>query len=517
MDWLELLKPIAKHKDRRSPMYLRITECIRSAIEDGRLAEEQRLPPDRELAKLLQIDRSTVARAYDQLATDGLVYSHVGRGTFVHRSPSRPAPQSRAVQGGYDRIVWADKFSRSSTTVDAIVQRQPPLNLQPETISFAAGLPTEEFFPVKEFESIVQEMLASSKAREIFSSSQPEGHPALRAQVLAYLKQQGIDASDDEILIVSGSQQGIDLVARTLIDPDDTVLTEDPTYFWAICTFAANGGRCVPIATGRDGMRLDVFENVASRVNAKLLYCMPSFQNPTGSTLSVERRQKLLQMARQHQVPILEDNFVGDLCYTQPVPSLRSLDGSAGSVIYQGTFSKALCPGLRLGWLVAAPDVMARLRLVKRTCDLSTNTLSQLILAEYLQRGLYQEHLELVQNAYRRRLDVMCQALQEHASQWLSFDRPHGGMFIWAKLPPGYSARELLSFAQREGVIYSPGDVFFISGGNSEYMRLNFIQQNAEQIGEGIKRLGKALHAYSNSRKRVVHPGAYVVAESTFI
>ena len=516
MDWLELLKPITKHKDRRSPMYLRITQCIRSAIEDGRLAEEQRLPPDRELAKLLDIDRSTVARAYDQLAADGLVYSHVGRGTFVHHSPAKPTSQPRTARGGYDRIVWPDKFSRSSATVDAIVQRQPAVNAQAGTISFAAGSPTEEFFPAKDFESIVQELLASSKAPEVFGYTQPEGHPALRSEVLAYLKQQGIAASDEEILIVSGSQQGIDLVARTLINPDDTVLTEDPTYFWAICTFAANGARCVPVSTAPDGVRLDVFENVASRVEAKLFYTMPSFHNPTGSTLSVERRQKLLQLAREHQVPILEDNFVGDLCYTTPLPSLKTLDGQAGTVIYQGTFSKALCPGMRVGWLVAAPDVMARLRLVKRTCDLSTNTLSQLILAEYLRRGLYQEHLQLVQNAYRKRLDVMCLALQEHTRQWLSFDRPQGGMFIWAKLPPGYSARELLSFAQREGVIYSPGDVFFISSGNSEYMRLNFIQQNAEQIDEGIRRLGKALQAYSNSRKRVAHP-AYVVAESTFI
>lgn len=518
MNWLDLLKPSTVHKDRRSPMYLRIKDSIAGAIESGQLIHEQQLPTDRELARLLNIDRSTVSRAYDQLASEGLVYSHVGRGTFVTGLVQPPATAARAPRPDYDGIVWADKFSRSSSVVDAIVQRQPVFNQQPETISFAAGSPTEEFFPAKDFESIVQKLLASAKAPEMFGYSQPEGHPALRAAVLAYLKQQGIEAHDDELLIVSGSQQAIDLVARTLINSDDAVLTEDPTYFWAICTFAANGGRCVPVATGRDGVRLDAFESVASQVDSKLFYVMPSFHNPTGSTLSVERRQRLLKLAKQYQVPILEDNFVGDLCYSKPLPSLRSLDGSSGSVIYQGTFSKALCPGLRLGWLLAPPPVMARLRLVKRTCDLSSNTLSQFILAEYLERGLYDQHLQTVCAAYKQRRDTMCRALNEQAGQWLTFDVPEGGMFIWAKLPPGYSARELLSFAQREGVIYNPGDVFYISSGNSEYMRLNFIQQNCEQIEEGVRRLTKALMSYSNSRKKALHPGgAYVVAESTFI
>lgn len=520
MNWLEWLEPVIKHEDRRSPKYLRITERLRDLIENGELAEEQRLPPDRELAKSLKVDRSTISRAYDLLESEGLVYSHVGRGTFVRRRAPAPVAKPAASGGGirYDRMVWPDKFSRASDVVDTIVQRQPAVNPQAGCISFAAGSPTEEFFPAREFESIVTQLLSSSSAAELFGYSQGDGHPALREQVRSYLKEQGIECTDDEILIVSGSQQGIDLVARTLINPDDAVITEDPTYFWAICTFAANGGRCVPVPCGRDGVRLDALENVASRVSAKLFYTMPSFQNPTGSTLSVDRRKRLLELAVQHQLPILEDNFVGDLSYEKPLPSLRALDGTRGNVIYQGTFSKALCPGLRLGWLVAAPDVMARLRLVKRTCDLSSNSLSQLILTEYLKRGLYAEHLNIVQTAYRKRLDAMCDAIDRHASEWITFERPTGGMFIWAKLPPGYSGRELLSFALQEGVLYSPGDVYFLSGGNSEYLRLNFIQQPVEQIQEGIKRLARALRAYSNSRRRLSLPGdPYVVAESTYI
>jgi DNA-binding transcriptional MocR family regulator len=526
MDWLDTLAPVVRHKDRRSPLYLRITERIRFSIESAELSEGDRLPPDRELAKLLNVDRSTVARAYDQLASEGFVTSHVGRGTFVANAFASRIPQA-AVEGiaitkstssqSHTDMVWGDKFSRASQSVSSIVNRQIISSSQAEDcISFAAGSPTEEFFPQNEFRDIVHELLASASAHEMFGYSQPEGHPALRRQVQLHLERQGISAHDDEILILSGSQQGIDLVARTLLNPDDVVLMEDPSYFWALCNFTGIGARCLPVSVDDDGLRLDVLESVASRVDAKLLYTMPSFQNPTGTTMPEARRKKLLEIASRFQLPILEDNFVGDLDYSgTPAPPLKSLDKHA-SVIYQGTFSKALCPGLRLGWLVAPAPVMSRLRLAKRTCDLSTNSMAQVILAEYLNRGLYEQHLAMVQSEYKLRRDTMCSAIDEHAAQWISYERPSGGMFLWAKLPPGYSARELLSYAEREGVTYSPGDVFYISGGRSESIRLTFIQQTPELIGEGIRRLAKALKTYGSNRKRVRGEG-FQVAESTFI
>ncbi len=518
MNWLDLLEPVARRKDKRSPMYLRITECIKESIESGVLSDEEKLPPNRELAKLLKVDRSTIARAYEQLEMDGLIYSHVGRGTFVRRS-AQPVAERRTENRSIDEIIWENKFAKTSQAVLSVVQRQPVVASGPDIISFAAGSPTDEFFPADDFKTIVEKLLSSASADDMFGYSQPQGHPVLLEQVKAYLSRQGINVSDDELLIVSGSQQAIDMVARTLIDPNDVVLVEDPTYFWAIATFASNGGRCVPVQVGNQGVRLDAFENAALRVSPKLFYCMPSFQNPTGSTLSLENRKRLLALAKQHQVPILEDNYVGDLYYTpQRLPTLRSLDGNAGSVIYQGTFSKALCPGLRLGWLVASAPVMSRVRLVKRACDLSTNSMSQLILAEYLKRGLYEQHLNSVRAAYASRLDIMSQALQEQLGDYLTFDRPQGGMFIWAKMPPGYSSKELLPFAQREGVVFSPGEVYYVYEAGSEYMRLNFIQQKPEKIQAGVKRLAKAISAYASSRKKSGRAqGSRAVAEATFI
>lgn len=527
MDWLDKVLPIVKHKDRRSPIYLRLAGCLRDSIRDGSLKPGDRLPTDRELSKTLQVDRSTIARVYDLLASEGLVSSHVGRGTFVAASHSaEPLEQEERAKRFYDaavpsplnHIVWADKFSRASQTVFSMANRQAISTPPAECISFASGIPSGEFFPQREFNNIVSDLLKDPESSGMFGYSAPEGHPALRAEVLKYLSKQGIEAKDEQLLVLSGSQQGIDLIARTFIDEGDTVLLEDPTYFWAVCNFASKGARCIPLLSDRSGLKLDSFENAAGSVGAKLLYLIPSFQNPTGTTLPLERRQRLLQLARRYQVPILEDNFVGDLAYSAPVPTLFSLDDGQGTVIYQGTFSKALCPGLRLGWLLAPEQVMPRLRLAKRASDLSTNSMSQVVLAEYLRRGLYEERLAVVLAAYRERLDAMCEELTAQTSDYLSWNRPDGGMFIWAKLPPGYSSRELLSFAEREGVTFSPGDVFNVGGGRSEHLRLTFIQQNPQRIREGISRLSKALQAYSQSRKRLQRSdGSYQVAEASFI
>lgn len=531
MDWLGTLEPVIRHKDRRSPLYRRLTEHVRDSILSGHLAPNEKLPPDRELAKLLNVDRSTIARAYDQLEADGLVYSHVGRGTFVSQVPGQSGAAPPAGGGiRYDdlpparasadfapsSLIWSNKFSRSSDYVSNLVNRQRQSSAPSNCISFAAGSPSDEFFPQNEFRQIVQDLLENASAHEMFGYSQPEGHPALLREVQSHLQRQGIKADLNEILILSGSQQGIDLVARTLLNPEDVVLIEDPSYFWALCNFAATGARCVPVRMDNSGIRLDVFENAVSRVDAKLLYTIPTFQNPTGATMPEARRRKLLEMAARYQVPILEDNFVGDLNYSdKPQPSLKSLD-EHGCVIYQSTFSKALCPGLRLGWLVAPAPIVERLRLAKRTCDLSTNSMAQSILAEYLARGHYEQHLDAVRAEYRQRLDTICGAIDKHASAWLSYSRPEGGMFLWCKLPPGYSSRELLSVAEREGVTYSPGDVFYVGGGRSEELRLTFIQQSPEMIEEGIQRLAKALRSYGNSRKRIQNEGLRV-SEPTFI
>lgn len=517
MDWLDLLNVEEHGLDRTEPMYARITSGIRKAIQSGELTDNSRLPTNRELAALLKIDRSTVSRAYLELSQSGLIDSHVGRGTFVRplaqrrRLAFKSAEEMPAVSDGAWPAVlnWTEKFSESSRASLDLIGRQPAAPERSDIISFAGGIPTEEFYPNEQFHRIVNELLQSAYAARMFGYSAAEGSHYLRTEVKKHLLKHGIDCGDDELLIVSGSQQGIDLVTNIFVDPGDLVVLEDPSYFWAICNFRARQARCLPISLDNEGIRSDLLESSLARQRAKLLYVMPSYQNPTGATMSMARRIALIDLARKYQVPILEDNFVGDLVYGDAVlPPLRSLPGGKDIVIHQGTFSKALCPGLRLGWLVAPPEVTARLLLAKRTSDLSTNSIAQIILAKYLEEGLYSKHLEHVRLSYRARRDAMLKAFSEYfsdaeLSSKMTWSSPAGGLFIWAKLAPGLSAREFLNFAEMEGVSFSPGDIFFLNGGHSEYLRLCFIQTEESIIVEGIKRLARAMRSYLESVARL--------------
>ncbi len=506
MNWLDIFGSIDRDRNRSIPMYARICEIVRGGIESGQLAGNVKLPTERELSALLEIDRSTVSRAYLELEKQGLVESHVGRGTFVQAGSrggdGRDEPVAQPIE--YPAMPWSEVFSRFSQTAFGMLSRQwAASGLDPGVISFAGGIPTQEFFPQQEFREIVSYLNGTERSADMFSYSPAEGHPGLRSELRKHLRDDGLAVDEEELLIVSGSQQGIDLVTKTMVDPGDVVLVEEPTYVWANCTFSAAQARCVPVPSDAGGLQVEALESILSRHSAKLLYLMPTFQNPTGSTLSMDRRLRLLDIARRYQLPILEDNFVMDLRYDgKPLPSLQVLDSSRSAVISQGTFSKALCPGLRLGWLVAPAEVMLRLRVAKRACDLSTNSAAQAIMAEYLRRGCYRSHLETVRSAYRQRRDAMCAALDRHLGAGASWSKPEGGLFVWVKLPAGSSARELLAVAEREGVIFSPGDTFFLNGDRLEFFRLSFIQHDTATIEDGVAKLGAALTTYLKSRVR---------------
>lgn len=524
MNWLDIVSLESNSDEslkRGDHLYLQIVRSIKDAIRSGKLPLESRLPTNRELASLLNIDRSTVSRAYLELSEVGLIESHVGRGTYVKSlvevSKTGSAESNAGTSAGFGSsnqprpMVWAEKFSRASQTVNAIVSRQAPASgLQDDTITFGGGIPTEEFYPSAHFQRIVSEMVGQGDVDRMFSYSPAEGDAELRQEVIKYLAEQSMQVLHDELLIVSGSQQGIDLVSTALVDDNDVVIVEDPSYFWAICNFRARHARLIGVPVDEDGMRMDVLETVLKRQKAKLIYVMPAFQNPTGATMSQARRQQLLALAREYQVPIFEDNFVGELVYDgERRKPLRAEPGAQDIVIHQGTFSKALCPGLRLGWLVAPQEVMTRLRAAKRSSDLTTNSMAQVVLCKYLQEGLYKDHLEHVRGAYKQRLHVLVETLEKHVSpitfnaegrhrgpQRLTWTVPKGGLFVWAKLPARLSAREFLNYAEREGVTFSPGELFFVGADQPEYLRLCFIQTDEETIKEGVKRLAKALSAF---------------------
>jgi len=520
MNWLDIVSSVNREKEGGEPIYASLFNRFRESIQSGALPVATKLPTNRELARLLRVDRSTVSRAYLELAQAGLIESHVGRGTFVRGMREKGAKETKAIG---EKIDWSEKFSRGSALTAELIGTLPAVAAQDqEFISFAGGSPASDSIPHEDLREGLVEILNSPRADEMFDYSPPEGDALLRSQIKSHLAGQGIFASDDQLLILSGSQQGIELVAASLVDAGDKVVIEEPTYFWALCNFRARQARFLPVGLDEDGMDVDLAESLCARYSPKLIYTIPDYQNPTGLSLSHARRSRLVEIANHYGVPLFEDRSAGELCYEgTPLPPLRSLPGAQNVVIHQGTLSKALCPGLRIGWLVAPAEVIARLRMAKRASDLSTNSIAQVVLANYLENGRYQQHLARIKKLYGQRRDAMLKSLDKFFSGTardqvrsaspvtkvpagsrrsqapgggsVTWRHPKGGLFIWAKLPDGFSARELLGYAERRGVSFSPGDLYFPDHAHQEYFRLCFIQIDEAQIELGIQRLAEAI------------------------
>ncbi|MDH4137248.1 MAG: PLP-dependent aminotransferase family protein, partial [Anaerolineae bacterium] len=306
----------------------------------------------------------------------------------------------------------------------------------------------------------------------------------------------------ENVLIVTGSQQGLDLIARAFLRAGDEVVVEAPSYLGALQIFSAAGTRLLGVPLDKEGMRLDVLENILIRYRPKLIYTLPTFQNPSGCTMAPRRRLRLLELARRHRVPIVEDDPYGELYYTDQAPSpLLALDRD-GYVIYLSTFSKILFPGLRLGWVAAPRPVIERLSQIKQLADLHCSTLIQGAVHEFCQKGALDKHLGRVRDPYRQRRDAMLAALAKHGPAGLEWDEPQGGFNLWCRLPPGLKARRFMAEAARQSVALVPGEVFYPDGGGQEEMRLNFGCPPVALIEEGIQRLGAALATLMRRRKR---------------
>jgi GntR family transcriptional regulator/MocR family aminotransferase len=327
------------------------------------------------------------------------------------------------------------------------------------------------------------------------------GYAPLREGIVHILASQGLQTNSESILITAGSQQAIFLVSQVLLKPNDIILVENPTYSVAIDLFRALGFQIIGIPMDSQGMQVEKLEKLLQQHHPKLIYTIPNFHNPTGTCLSSPRRRELILLAEKYNVPILEDDFVGDLRYEgHAQPSLKALDQN-GQVIYVGTFSKMLMPGLRVGFIVADGPVYDSLLNFKRLSDLATSTLIQRALDAYVTVGRYQTYLHRSSQTFRKRRDVMVEAIKKYLPSKVLFDIPSGGLFIWLKLPDAMSAEKLLPLVCKEGVSFVPGNYFFIDNTDGkEWLRLNFASQPVEDIEEGIKRLGKAIRQMKTRR-----------------
>ena len=367
------------------------------------------------------------------------------------------------------------------------------LTSRPEVISFAGGLPAPELFPVEEMKKVSVEVL-NQMGKEALQYSTTEGYDPLRKHIADRMAKQGIKAEAEEILITSGSQQGLDFSGKIFLNPGDYVVVESPSYLGAINAFKAYQCNFLEIDTDDDGMIIEDLEKKLSETkNAKMIYVIPDFQNPTGRTWSLERRKGLLEVAKKFDLPIVEDNPYGELRFDgESVSSIKSLDDD-DRVIFLGTFSKTFCPGLRVGWVCAPEKLLEKYILVKQGADLQCNSMAQREIAIFLDNYNLDEHVEKIKNVYRGRRDLMLDSFKKYFPEGVTYTYPEGGLFTWVIIPEHLDARELAAKALERNVAYVPGGSFFPNGGNANTFRVNYSNMSEEKIVEGVKRLGEVL------------------------
>jgi 2-aminoadipate transaminase len=411
---------------------------------------------------------------------------------------------------------WAYRYAHRIQAIrSSAIRELLKLAQNPDIISFAGGMPAPELFPVEEFKAASQRVL-SEHGQVALQYSTTEGYPPLRELISGFMAREGVTVKPENILITASSQQGLDLVAKLLINRGEHVLVESPTYLGAMQAFNVFGPVYMPVPTDEEGLRPETLEAILP-AGPKFMYVLPNFHNPAGITLSLSRRRRIVELADKWGVPIVEDDPYGQLRYDgEHLPPLITLDAQnlkvtddyrLGNIIYMSTFSKTLAPGLRLGWLAAPPDVVAKLGQLKQGADLHTSTFTQMIAYEVARDGFLEHHVEKIRKVYRERRDIMLDALTEYLPSEVTWTHPAGGLFLWLRLPDGMDSRKLFEVALKQNVAFVPGASFFAAPDRDSnlFLRLNFSYMHPDLIVEGIRRIGVAVkeqmkHMYKDLR-----------------
>lgn len=402
----------------------------------------------------------------------------------------------------HDNVVnWDGKFTtdwdkalarRTQRMTSSIIRETLKMMATPGMISLGGANPAPELFPLREFQEACRYVL-EHEGSQALQYSVTEGYPPLKQYLMEKMHRYGVPAQQENILIVNGSQQALDLVGKVFIDPGDTILTDRPTYLGAIQAWTAYEARFVTVPLDEEGTRVDLMEDVLKREPVKFIYCLPNFHNPAGVTLSLERRQRLVDLAAKYGVFIVEDDPYGELRFEgediTPVVVLHK-----ENTVYLSTFSKTLAPGIRLGWIVAPDRVVSKLVQAKQGADLHTSIFTQMVANDICQRGILRQHVKVIRDTYKQRCDVMLDAMAKYLPAGITWTHPQGGLFLWVVLPEGVNAMEVLKSAVQEKVAFIPGFAFFpdgVSGQNT--LRLTFATASPQMIEEGIRRLARAI------------------------
>lgn len=469
-------------KTSATPLYQQIKDYIQTKIENGEWTVGTKIPSQRKLAEIFEVNRSTIVLAFDELMADGLLEGESGKGTKVKNN------------------VWSLFSSTPPTDWNSIVKKgihQPNLpTIQdihkveplPHIIRLGTGEPSPELFPQQMMAEVLQRL--SSKIQSL-GYEEEKGLLALREQLSIYIKSFGIQASPSSILIVSGALQALQLISLGILRRGSTIFLERPSYLSSLNVFQSAGIGLHGIQVNSGGLDTQFIKQQKKRQDASLLYTNPTFHNPTGYVMSVVNRKKLLQVCEEVQLPIIEDDVYRELWLDTPAPEpIKAMDKN-GTVLYLGSISKALSPGLRIGWVVGPEPVIDRLADIKMQTDYGASSLSQWAVAEFLSSGLYDLHLEQMRASLRIRRDVTLKVLEEKFTGIAEWQKPSGGFYIWLTLPSTISLRELFDTALREGILLNPGNLY--DPNSRHHLRLSYAYASLEQIEKGLTKLAEII------------------------
>jgi len=472
--------------DRESivPIYQQIYEELREAILAGALPESTRLPPERSLAEKLNVNRSTIVHAYRELVADGLIEQRVGSGSRVARN-SGSQPRSGDVPWWITLPPWR---------VGAFPQVLGELaaTAHGERISFVQGVPPVEPSPLAELARSFERVAGNPDY--VLSYGDSEGHAPLREAIAARMRARGCETVARDVLVLTGSTQGIALVAQSLAEPGDEIIVEQPTYPGALQIFQIAGLRAIPVAVDDGGMRVDHVEAILRTRRPRFIYTMPALHNPTGVTMNADRRERLVTLAERARVPIVEDDPYGELALTPGPPLVAQ---SPNYVIYLSTFSKTIAPSLRLGWITAPRTIYERLLLRKQSLDMATSLYVQAGVHDYLARA-YDAHLPRLREELAARRKLARETIGAHWPKSVRLSNGAGGFYVWATAPREMRARALLDAAERNGASFLFGEAFFAASGGDHNFRLAITTVTHDALAEGIRRIGTAFDAINN-------------------
>lgn len=477
------IENIKLYKDKGEHLYIQLYKAIKKLIIEGKLSKNDKLPPIRKLAQKLNVNNVTVVNAYGILEQEGLVYKKIGSGTYI--SP--------------DFLEYSSQEKNHEQSTNGIgslsLIEQGQIQINSNMINFASATPMAELFPVDDFKIVLNEVLERDKGNA-FDYQESQGYLPLRKALVQYVEEYNIFADVNSLQIISGAQQGIDIIAKALLNYGDAVIVENPSYTGAIASFKSRGAKIIGVNLLEDGIDIEDLERKIRIFQPKFIYLMPNFQNPTGISYSRTKKEEIIKICKAYNIYIVEDDYLSDLnFYSNDNTTLKSLDINNEQVIYVKSFSKIFMPGLRLGFLVAPSIFYEHLLLAKHSSDISTSGLLQRALELYFTKGAWRDHIKYMEKKYKGGFDTMLKCIDKYMPKEVEYIHPKGGVNFWFKLPKGMSTKDLYEEAIRKNITLAPGNLFFIDKTDDRYFRLSIASVNHEEIEEGMRILGNIINS----------------------